>query len=276
MTTQTVQKADRRKTSHLLKKHLKQTFGIDVKIKSDVFSMGSSLDVYYSLGVDQKEVASVVDNLQHSRFDGMTDCSYSVDNAGLVVDGYQLEEFKHVFVHQEFSEDFKFKLAKCISDNINLRDVPKLETKEQMHEYLKDNTDWGNDWSNILHRLFRVRNFVTQDESKINLVSCAFNDDHQTIYFIYEVEGKQYNTEVLEVATTQAPESRNFEKVEVKAGEVNIIDYSERAIAVVGDTRPIKDKLKSLGGKFNFRLSCGPGWIFPKSKLEELQNAFSS
>lgn len=58
-------------------------------------------------------------------------------------------------------------------------------------------------------------------------------------------------------------------------GEIQIIDYSEKAIAVIGDTKPIKDKLKELGGKFNFRLSCGAGWIFPKTKLTEVQALFN-
>lgn len=51
----------------------------------------------------------------------------------------------------------------------------------------------------------------------------------------------------------------------------SIIDYSENAIAVTGDTKPIKDKLKALGGRFNPRLKCGAGWIFPKKKLEEVK-----
>lgn len=49
-----------------------------------------------------------------------------------------------------------------------------------------------------------------------------------------------------------------------------IIDYSEKAIAVCGDTESIKDELKSLGGRFNPRLTCGAGWIFPKGKREQL------
>lgn len=53
--------------------------------------------------------------------------------------------------------------------------------------------------------------------------------------------------------------------------EIEVIDYSEKAIAVIGDTKPIKDLLKSLGGRFNFRLSCGAGWVFPKSKKEEVE-----
>ena len=41
-----------------------------------------------------------------------------------------------------------------------------------------------------------------------------------------------------------------------------------------GDTKTIKDELKSIGGKFNPRLNYNggkrAGWIFPKSKLGEL------
>lgn len=59
---------------------------------------------------------------------------------------------------------------------------------------------------------------------------------------------------------------------EVKVEDIEIIDYSEKAIAVIGNTKPIKEELKSLGGRFNFRLSCGAGWVFPKSKREEIEN----
>ncbi|WP_412464182.1 hypothetical protein [Flavobacterium mekongense] len=67
------------------------------------------------------------------------------------------------------------------------------------------------------------------------------------------------------------PEKTNFEAVPVEAGTVQIIEYSEKSFAVIGDTKPIKDTLKDLGGRFNFRLTCGAGWIFPNSKLEEVQ-----
>lgn len=69
------------------------------------------------------------------------------------------------------------------------------------------------------------------------------------------------------------------EEIEEPSAEFQIIDYSEKAIAVIGNTIKIKDNLKKLGGKFNSRLSCGPGWIFSKrveSKLRELLNGNSS
>lgn len=59
--------------------------------------------------------------------------------------------------------------------------------------------------------------------------------------------------------------------VEVPAGTVQVIEYSDKAIAVIGETYPIREKLGALGGKFNKFLKCGAGWIFPKTKLEELQ-----
>lgn len=54
-----------------------------------------------------------------------------------------------------------------------------------------------------------------------------------------------------------------------------IVDYSEKAIALFGDTKPIKDLLKAMGGKFNPRLAYKAdkraGWIFQTSKRAELE-----
>ena len=77
-----------------------------------------------------------------------------------------------------------------------------------------------------------------------------------------------------------APENRDVSlyvkptkpiKEEIKTSGVQIIDYSDKAIAVIGDTRAIKETLKSLGGRFNGRLSCGAGWIFSKKKEQEVR-----
>ena len=55
-----------------------------------------------------------------------------------------------------------------------------------------------------------------------------------------------------------------------------IIDYSEKSIAVIGDTKDIKDSLKEIGGVFNPRLRCGAGWIFSKKKMAELTEILGS
>jgi hypothetical protein len=63
--------------------------------------------------------------------------------------------------------------------------------------------------------------------------------------------------------------------IEPEEIKLKVVDYSERAFAIIGDTKPIKDKLKKLGGKFNFRLNCGAGWIFPKTKAYTVRKALN-
>lgn len=57
----------------------------------------------------------------------------------------------------------------------------------------------------------------------------------------------------------------------IKTEGVEVVDY-KNGIAVIGDTRPIKDLLKEEGGRFNPRLDVGPGWIFPKHKKAKLES----
>jgi uncharacterized iron-regulated protein len=55
-----------------------------------------------------------------------------------------------------------------------------------------------------------------------------------------------------------------------------IVNYSEKALAIFGDTRPMKDQLKAMGGRFNPKLSYEggkrAGWIFSKSKEQEVKS----
>ena len=51
-----------------------------------------------------------------------------------------------------------------------------------------------------------------------------------------------------------------------------VIDYNERCIVVIGDTKPLSGQLKKLG-IFNSRLSCGPGWAFSRKNKEHLKEA---
>lgn len=52
---------------------------------------------------------------------------------------------------------------------------------------------------------------------------------------------------------------------------ITIKDYSTLSFVVFGDTKIHKDKLKELGGKYNGKLSVGPGWIFSLDKREKIQ-----
>ena len=88
-------------------------------------------------------------------------------------------------------------------------------------------------------------------------------------------------TAVKKVATVKAlPEVKQAVVVaEIKpkqaALNVSIVDYSERAVAIVGDTIKIKDILRELGCRYNKFLSCGAGWVTSKRNVETIKSELS-
>ena len=79
-----------------------------------------------------------------------------------------------------------------------------------------------------------------------------------------------------EISLYTKPEPKQSEPAKaIKTKGIQLINYSEKAVAIIGDTRSIKDTLKTLGGRFNAHLTCGAGWIFSKSKEATLRNALS-
>lgn len=52
---------------------------------------------------------------------------------------------------------------------------------------------------------------------------------------------------------------------------LKIVDYSEKSFAVIGDTKPVKEQLKQLGGSWNRGLTCGAGWIFSNKARERVE-----
>lgn len=75
-----------------------------------------------------------------------------------------------------------------------------------------------------------------------------------------------------EPATMPQPATK---QPETSPNTLQIVDYSDRAFAVIGETKPVKDQLKALGGRFNMFLKCGAGWIFPKPKLSTVKANFN-
>lgn len=57
---------------------------------------------------------------------------------------------------------------------------------------------------------------------------------------------------------------------------INIKDYSAYSFVVFGDTKIHKDKLKELGGRYNGKLSVGPGWVFSLDKKAIVQEWYDS
>jgi hypothetical protein len=299
--SENIQKANGRKTTSLIKKMMKEKFGIKITVQSDSYSMGSSLNVKYDLGVDSDKVEAILNNLQYGRFNGMEDIyEINQEKTGLVYDGYQLDDFKFVFVRQHISNELRKQLYNLYR--------PLFSYDQPEFKYDQD-----------FDRHFQVRNFVTQNESEITLIKAVFNFDHQDVEFIYEVNGVQYSTRSLEPiapASKTIEEAKSgiaeevekmvqlFAKIDMEQkGEVSesvkecarvqgvkleesapvnedvvqLVDYSEKAFAVIGlGTKKIKEDLMRLFGKYNRNLKCGPGYIFSKKHLEKVTEFLNS
>lgn len=80
---------------------------------------------------------------------------------------------------------------------------------------------------------------------------------------------------VKQVAPAPQPETKQPVKpIAVKAvkGTVFLVNYSDKAIALFGDTKAIKEQIKAIGGRFNPFLNNNgqkeAGWILPATKKE--------
>jgi len=123
---------------------------------------------------------------------------------------------------------------------------------EKVQEYIKSN--FNNEYRDPAREMFG--RYLEETNFPLHYTS-----------FVYDpCKDPKFNFEVPEASQTETTLIENME-----IGDIKIIDYSEKSFVVTGNTKPIKDTLKDLGGKFNFRLSCGAGWVFSKTKIEEVK-----
>jgi hypothetical protein len=140
-------------------------------------------------------------------------------------------------------------------------------------------------WENELTpEMFKVLDAVTTYASSFRYNdSDGMQDYFDTNFYINIKVSDEYK--VIEpkakkssIKTEKAEEAKEMEAVTVEGLEM--VDYSEKAIAVFGDTKAIKEQLKELGGRFNPSLNYNgekrAGWIFSKKKADEVRNLMAS
>lgn len=98
-------------------------------------------------------------------------------------------------------------------------------------------------------------------------------DRNRTIEDFAYIAGNEENIRIGKSDTT--PPSKPTEE---SSSGCTLVEYSAKAVAVFGETKAIKDELKSMGGRFNSRLTFSgkkmAGWIFPKSQEQRLAYYF--
>lgn len=143
-------------------------------------------------------------------------------------------------------------------------------------------------WENELTpEMFKVLDAVTTYANSFRYDdSDGMQDYYDTNFYlkikvIYEYKVVEPKVKKSSAKDEKAEGSEKIEPVTVE--RLEIVDYSEKAIAMFGDTKTVKDQLKELGGCFNPSLKYNgekrAGWIFSKKQAEavrELANTIPS
>ena len=118
------------------------------------------------------------------------------------------------------------------------------------------------DYASFMAACFKLH----KDERDPELMIQDCEDMPDGLSVMKSISEQEFN-DIIEACREQSEEEESAEELP----KFRIIDYSEKAVAVVGDTKDIKEQLKALCGRFNPKLSCGAGWIFSKKMLPELE-----
>lgn len=115
--------------------------------------------------------------------------------------------------------------------------------------------------------------YIGSEAEKLNQYLSAMNGEDIPNGYGFEHYDRGYWPEhfAKQISAYAKPAPKASKPANQATGEFQILDYSEKAIAVVGDTTNVKNELKQLGGRFNPRLSCGAGWIFSKKKESQVR-----
>ena len=91
---------------------------------------------------------------------------------------------------------------------------------------------------------------------------------------LYDLENVEI-CEALAQGNHTLKEEQKETETEAEKGTIRLEEYSDKALVVRGDTKPYKETLKEMGGKFNPKLKGGPGWIFSKKKETDIKEALN-
>jgi len=221
-----------------IREELKTKFkGVKFSVTSDNFSMGNSVHISWTDGPTEDEVSAITSKYQYGHFNGMEDI-YEYSNSR-----EDIPQAKYVSEHRKQSEETRAAI-----------DAAALEI-------------WpGEDWEQKRYREQESRAIFNRTSLPIGAKVTGIDRGD---------EANRWEERLIYTAPeTQATTAPVYEPQEVKAGEIQIIQHPTRAhkILIIGDTKPIKEKIKGLGGWWD-RINIG--WEFKAAELERISKALT-
>jgi hypothetical protein len=230
-------------TAAAIREELKKNFaGVKFSVTSESYAGGNSCRISWTDGPTTREVEAITGKYQYGSFDGMTD-SYNYTNSR-----DDIPQTKYVQESRTISDDIL---------NIVVAELMELRTYSE---------DELNDFSRTGPKQ-QAREILAVTAIPLDYTGAKVITDHSDSLNYFK----------LVFTTPEQPKAKQPQGAEAtEAGEVNIIDYSEKAFAVIGDFSGHYDNLINLGGKYNKFLKCGRGIIFSKTKLKAVKSYFES
>lgn len=192
-----------------------------------------------------------------------------------------------VFAKKNFPE-FKFSVRSewsmyTDSLHIELKEgicIPFVEGSRSAERGYMSTMNTVKGWEkDLTPEIFKVLDAVTTYASSFRYDdSDGMQDYYDTNFYLSIKVGDEYKVIEPKAKKSSVKPERVEEAKEVEAVTaegLEIVDYSEKAIAVFGDTKAIKEQLKELGGRFNPSLNYNgekrAGWIFSKKQADKVK-----
>lgn len=134
------EKADRRKTTNIIKRYCKENFNISkIEVSTDVFSGGDSMDVNYYSPERIPELERFIKSFQDGHFNSMEDIYEFEDKEEVIISGYILQTYKYVSVyHREGEGKTAPQKAAKIENKHEEKELSKSRKAEIIHNIEKN------------------------------------------------------------------------------------------------------------------------------------------
>lgn len=215
----------------------------------------------YDIKKGAKEVAKELRSYIKANPD-LNACKWSIRSTrGMCADSLYISMMAAPFdpFTQEYKEKHEYRYNRGYSEHGTIKDYTSPEAYKLM---------------------MKVKAFVMQYIHDDSDVMTDYFD--RNIYDHYEIGQYDKPFQLIEKKESAKQTEPSREPNEAKTSEpivmsegLEIVDYSEKAIAVFGNTKAIKEQLKGLGGRFNPSLNYNgekrAGWIFSKKQAEAVR-----